>query len=131
MNGGYLIVIIAVSIAFVSAITYRDRKAQVSKIVLLSVLSITFALFLICFIFFGFLGYQHVFAQQYEYLQLSVSIFLIYLTLFMGIFINKMILESEPFDFAFVVIGLIPLVLVGAIGPLVFVLARLFWSVIL
>ena len=131
LNEGYLIVIIAVSIALVSIITYRDRQAKVSKIVLLSVLSITLVPFLLSFMFLGFLGYQHVFAHSYEYLQLSVSIFLIFLTLLVGMFVNAAILDHEPFNFIFVFLSLIVLVIMGAIGPVVFVLARLIWSVIL
>ncbi len=131
LNEGYLIVIIAVSIALVSIITYRDRQAKVSKIVLLSVLSITLVPFLLSFMFLGFLGYQHVFAHSYEYLQLSVSIFLIFLTLLVGMFVNAAILDHQPFNFIFVFLSLIVLVIMGAIGPVVFVLARLIWSVIL
>ena len=131
LNEGYLIVIIAVSIALVSIITYRDRQAKVSKIVLFSVLSIALMPFLLSFMFLGFLGYQHVFAHSYEYLQLSVSIFLIFLTLLVGMFVNAAILDHQPFNFIFVFLSLIVLVIMGAIGPVVFVLARLIWSVIL
>ena len=130
LNARYLIGIIAVSAAFALAITYLGRDAKLNKIVLFSVLSITLTPILIGFIFFIFLGYQYVFAQNYEYLQLSVSIFLIFLTLMTVIFINKTVLEREPLNFMLYAMGLIMLGLAGAIFPLVFFLSRIVWTAI-
>ena len=42
LNGGYLIGIIAVSVAFVSGTTYFNRVAKLNKLVLISVQSILF-----------------------------------------------------------------------------------------
>tara|TARA_R110001606_G_scaffold10898_4_gene47067 strand:+ start:726 stop:1082 length:357 start_codon:yes stop_codon:yes gene_type:complete len=114
----------------VSVITYLVRDAKVSKVVLFLVLSIIVASFVTSFLFLLFLGYQYIFALNYEYLQLSVSIFLICLTFFAGMLLDKATLKREPFDFTFFFMSLIMSVLAGALFPVVFVMSRFVWSVI-
>ncbi len=130
LNGSYLIGIIASSMVLVSVITYLVRDAKVSKVVLFLVLSIIVASFVTSFLFLLFLGYQYIFALNYEYLQLSVSIFLICLTFFAGMLLDKATLKREPFDFTFFFMSLIMSVLAGALFPVVFVMSRFVWSVI-
>lgn len=88
------------------------------------------ASFLTSFLFLLFLGYQYTFALNYEYMQLSVSIFLIYLTLSAGMLLDKATLKREPFDFIFFFMSLIMSALAGALFPVVFVMSRFVWSVI-
>jgi hypothetical protein len=130
LNGSYLIGIIASSMALVSVITYPVRDANVSKVALFLVQSIIVASFMSSFLFLLFLGYQYTFALNYEYLQLSVSILLVYLSFFIGMLIDKVTLKREPFDFTFFFMSLTMSVLAGALFPVVFVMSRFVWSVI-
>ncbi|MEO9634037.1 MAG: hypothetical protein ABJF89_13445 [Parasphingorhabdus sp.] len=114
----------------VSIITYSVRDAKVSKVVLFLVQSIIVTSLVTSFLFLLFLGYQYIFALNYKYIQLSVAILLIYLTLFAGMLIDNAILKREPFDFTFFFMGLIMSVLAGALFPAVFVMSRFVWSVI-
>ncbi len=131
VSGGYALAIIGFAIIFASWITYSVSETKVSKPVVFVVEVLVSSTLLFSFAFLIFFVIRHIFFEAYQYLQLSVSFFLLCLTLFGGLSFQERILKQKSIDVAFVLMGLIMSLLGGALFPLIPICLRFVWTAIL
>jgi len=95
MNETYVLVVIGLAIIYASLIMHINSESEVSNPLSFLTLTVISAVLFCVFAFFMFFVIRHVFGQGYEYLQLSASFCLVYLSLFGCWLINAVIFERE------------------------------------
>ncbi len=130
MGWEYLLAIIGLAIIWASWITYAVSETSLTKQGLFLVHWGLSSAQTLIYAFFLFVMVQHVFFVEYQYLQLAVSIFAMFLTKSTLLFFQQSVLNREPIDGVLLSLTLVMTLAAGAIFPALPILLRCSWSMI-